>query len=113
MRFVADVATLQELSASKNGITDNGTLYLSSLMNLTYLDLTTNLITNEGVKNIGPLQKLTHLYLMSNRVTEDAVYFIYESIKRLEVLDVRFNVNDAVKKEQIRGMKPEKLQLFC
>jgi hypothetical protein len=29
------------------------------------------------------------------------------------VLDVRFNVNDAVKKEQIRGRKPEKLQLFC
>lgn len=50
---------------------------------------------------------------MSNRVNEDSVYFIYEKIKGLEVLDVRFNVNDAVKKEQIRGMKPEKLQLFC
>jgi hypothetical protein len=35
---------------------------------------------------------------MSNRVTESTVLSVYGSLPKLEVLDVRFNINDAGKK---------------
>lgn len=50
---------------------------------------------------------------MSNRITEVAVFFVYEQISKLEVFDVRFNINDNAKRELLRASKPEKLQLFC
>ena len=50
---------------------------------------------------------------MSNRITEAAVFFVYEQMGKMEVFDVRFNVNDNAKRELLRSRKPEKLQLFC
>ena len=97
---------MQELSISKNGITDASMHYLAQLENLFYLDLTTNLVTDEGAKQLMVLVKLTHFYLMSNRVTEGTVMLAYESLKKLEVLDVRFNINEQSKKEYLRGLKP-------
>jgi hypothetical protein len=34
-------------------------------------------------------------------------------LEKLEVFDIRFNINDPVVKEKIRASKPDKLQLFC
>ncbi len=106
MKYLGGVTSLQELSISKNGITDASMHYLAQLENLFYLDLTTNLVTDEGAKQLMVLVKLTHFYLMSNRVTEGTVMLAYESLKKLEVLDVRFNINEQSKKEYLRGLKP-------
>jgi len=77
------------------------------------LDLTTNLVTDEGVRSLLELKKLTHLYLMSNRLTEASVFMVYASLPLVVVLDVRFNINDPTKKEEVRAKKPVKMQLFC
>lgn len=50
---------------------------------------------------------------MSNRVTEKRVPEMYEALEKLEVLDLRFNINDAAIKENLKANKPSKLQLFC
>lgn len=86
---------LTELSISKNSITDNGVAEVKVLVELTYLDLTTNLITDKGAETLLSLEKLTHLYLMANRVTEHIVPQIFKAMNSLEVLDVRFVINDA------------------
>jgi hypothetical protein len=113
LTYLSGVSSLQELSISKNGITDAGVSSLAKLTNLFYLDLTTNSITDEGAKKFLTLEKLTHLYLMSNRVTYGIVLLAFQALPKLEVLDVRFNINDAGKKDYLRSIKPEKLQLFC
>jgi hypothetical protein len=51
--------------------------------------------------------------MMSNRLTESSVFMIYASLPLVVVLDVRFNVNDANKKEEMRAKKPVTMQLFC
>ena len=70
------------------------------------MDLTTNGVTDEGVPFLLGLKKLTHLYLMSNRVTEKTIPDLFGELKNLEVLDVRFNINDAGVKEMLKGKKP-------
>ena len=80
---------------------------------LVYLDLTTNQITDKGVSSLLCLTKLTHLYMMANRVTADEVYRMFQQLKCLEVLDVRFNVQEQDKKDAMRANKPEKLHFFC
>jgi len=50
---------------------------------------------------------------MSNRLTEASVFMVYASLPLVVVLDVRFNINDPTKKEEVRAKKPVKMQLFC
>lgn len=113
MPYLAQIKNLTELSISKNGITDKGISEITGLVQLTYLDLTTNAISDEGVTHLLAFKKLTHLYLMSNRVTEKRVPEFYEALDKLEVLDLRFNINDSGIKENLKANKPAKLQLFC
>ena len=83
------------------------------LSQLTYLDLTTNLVTDEGAGRLLGLGKLTHLYLMANRISQQIVPRIFKSLEGLEVLDIRFTINDTAVKDSLRSAKPPKLQLFC
>ena len=50
---------------------------------------------------------------MSNRITSDAVFSIFQNLLNVEVLDVRFNINEPAAKESLRVSKPGKIQLFC
>jgi hypothetical protein len=50
---------------------------------------------------------------MSNRITSHAVFAIFQHLSNLEVLDVRFNINDAATKESLKASKPTKIQLLC
>ena len=69
-------------------------------------------MTDKGAETLLGLKKLTHLYLMANRVTQHIVPLVFQAMESLEVLDVRFVINDAAVKESLRNSKPEKLQLF-
>jgi Leucine-rich repeat (LRR) protein len=113
MKYLAQLTSLTELSISKNNISDEGVKAITGLTQLVYLDLTTNLITDEGVPSLAKFNKLTHLYLMSNRVTQVGVPQLFEALKNLEVLDIRFNINDNEVKDALKTSKPEKVQFFC
>ena len=50
---------------------------------------------------------------MTNRITHQIVPQIFKNLQGLEVLDIRFTINDAAVKDSLRSAKPPKLQLFC
>lgn len=62
------MTSLQELSLSKNAITDVGAAHLATLVSLVYLDITNNKLTGSAAQFIKCLHKLSNLYLMSNQV---------------------------------------------
>lgn len=86
---------------------------IRGLTQLSYLDLTTNQITDLGAVHLLELKKLTHLYLMSNQVTDQTVYKMFQTLNALEVLDVRFNIQDPPTKDALKANRPGTLQLFC